>query len=158
MDIALPRDIEPTSKEIDNVFYNDIDSLSIIVDQNMNKRKQEIPNVEQIIVQEMINFYGWYNTLDVVPTIKLMREFVEEIGEDELDKLKHKIGEDDFQKVEDMTRRLLGRIMHNPTMALREVAETGTNVDEVAKHSFMVKKLFNLNGFKEDEKSKEKKS
>ncbi len=158
MDIALPRDIDPGAQKIDNVFYNDIDSLSVIVDQNMKKRKEEIPNVDKIIVEEMINFYSWYNTLDVVPTIKSMREFFEIIGTDELEKIKNKINDEDFEKVEDMIRRLLGRIMHNPTMALREVAEKGTNTDEVAKHSLMVKKLFNLNGFSPSKENAENKN
>ena len=39
MDIAIPRDIDHTVKNIDNVFYNDIDSLNVIVDQNLKKRK-----------------------------------------------------------------------------------------------------------------------
>jgi glutamyl-tRNA reductase len=146
MDIALPRDIDPGSKELDNVFYNDIDSLSKIVDQNTNKRKLEIPRVEKILIEEMVNFYGWYNTLNVVPTIKAVREFFEEIRNDELEKIKHKISKNDYEKIEDMTRRLLGRLLHNPTMRLREIAETGTNSDEIAIKSMLVKDLFNLNG------------
>ncbi|MEJ2194406.1 MAG: hypothetical protein P8X73_06035, partial [Ignavibacteriaceae bacterium] len=43
MDIAVPRDIDPESKEIDYVFYHDIDSLNIIVEQNVAKRRDEIP-------------------------------------------------------------------------------------------------------------------
>ena len=154
MDIALPRDIDPDTRELDNVFYNDIDSLSVIVDQNLSKRKDEVPKVEKILIEEMIGFFSWYNTLNVVPTIKAMRDFFEDIRHDELEKIKHKIAPDDYDKIEDMTRRLLGRLLHNPTMKLREVAETGTNTDEIAVKSMMVKDLFNLNG-EHSEKEKE---
>ncbi|MBU0558794.1 MAG: glutamyl-tRNA reductase [Bacteroidota bacterium] len=146
MDIAVPRDIDPASRELENVFYNDIDSLNIIVSQNLKKREEEIPLVQNIIMDEMINFFSWFNTLDVVPAIKIVREFFEEMGSDELSKIKNKISEDDYLKVEDMTRRLIGRLLHNPIVKLRELAETGTNLQEAASHSLMIKTLFNLNG------------
>ena len=83
MDIAIPRDVDPSVRKIDNVFYNDIDSLNVIVEQNLKKRKQEIPKVQKIIEEEIENFNNWYNTLGVVPTIKSLRSFFEEIERDE---------------------------------------------------------------------------
>ncbi|NMB83542.1 MAG: glutamyl-tRNA reductase, partial [Ignavibacteria bacterium] len=131
MDIAIPRDIDPEVRNIDNVFYHDMDSLKVIVEQNLQKRKSEIPGVEKIIMEEMVGFFSWYNTLEVVPTIKSLRNFFDEIRSDELEKIKNKISEDDFSKIEDMTRRLIGRILHNPTVKLRELAENGNNIQQV---------------------------
>ena len=145
MDIAIPRDIDPAAREIDNVFYNDIDSLKTIVDQNMQKRKDEIPAVEKIIMDEMIGFFSWYNALEVVPTIKSVREFFEEIRTDELEKIRNKVTEEDYQKMEDMTRRLIGRLLHNPTIKLRELAESGENIQDVSSHAMILKELFGLN-------------
>lgn len=150
MDIALPRDINPKVAEIDNVFYHDIDSLNIIVNQNLLKRQREIPKVEKIILDEMVAFFNWYNTLEIVPVIKSLRDFFESIRADELDKIKHKLSNENFSKVEDMTRRLLGRLLHNPTINLRHLAETGDNPNEVARISAVVKELFGL-----DENSKQ---
>ncbi|MFA5805621.1 MAG: glutamyl-tRNA reductase [Melioribacteraceae bacterium] len=144
MDIAVPRDIDPDVKNIDNVFYHDMDSLKIIVDQNLQKRKDQIPFVQKIIMEEMIGFFGWFNTLDVVPTIRTMRSFFEEIRNDELEKIKNKVSDEDFIKIEDMTRRMIGRILHNPTVKLREFAETGANIKEVAANTMILKDLFNL--------------
>jgi glutamyl-tRNA reductase len=144
MDIAIPRDIDPDVRKVDNVFYNDMDSLKIIVDQNLQKRRNEIPNVENIIMEEMIGFFGWYNTLEVVPTIKTLRNFFDQIRSDELDKLKNKVSEEDFCKIEDMTRRLIGRLLHNPTVKLRELAEAGNNIQKVTTNSIILKELFNL--------------
>ena len=56
MDIAVPRDIDPESKKLDYVFYHDLDSLNVIVEQNLIKRKAEIPKVEKIIEEELNNF------------------------------------------------------------------------------------------------------
>lgn len=150
VDIAMPRDIDPEVKIIDNVFYNDIDSLKIIVDQNLQKRINQIPAVENIIMEEMIGFIGWYNALEVIPTIKSVRDFFESIRTDELEKIKHKVSDEDYNKLEDMTRRMIGRILHNPTIKLRSLAESGINYQETANYSFILKELFDI-----DQKEKE---
>ncbi|MCL4279992.1 MAG: glutamyl-tRNA reductase, partial [Ignavibacteriaceae bacterium] len=90
MDIAVPRDIDPATKEIDYVFYHDLDSLNIIVDQNLAKRKSEIPKVEKIIEEELDTFWEWYNSLQAAPAIKDLRDFFEEIRNDEVEKNKNK--------------------------------------------------------------------
>ncbi|MEW6195283.1 MAG: glutamyl-tRNA reductase [Bacteroidota bacterium] len=144
MDIAVPRDFDPEVKKLDNVFYHDMDSLKIIVDQNIQKRKAEIPKVGEIILEELVNFFSWYNTLDVVPTIKSIREFFDEIRNDELEKIKHKIKEEDFTKIEDMTRRMMGRLLHNPTVKLRELAESGNNIQDITTNTIILKELFGL--------------
>ncbi|MBI1937903.1 MAG: glutamyl-tRNA reductase [Ignavibacteriales bacterium] len=144
MDIAVPRDVEPEVKKIDNVFYHDMDSLKIIVDQNLLKRRNEIPIVEKIIMEEMVSFFGWYNALEVVPTIKSLREFFDEIRSDELEKIRNKISDDDYAKIEDMTRRMIGRILHNPTVKLREVAESGANLQKLTSNTILLKELFAL--------------
>lgn len=144
MDIALPRDVDSLVGKLDNVFYNDIDSLKVIVDQNMRKRKEEVPKVEKIIMEELTNLFSWYNTLDVVPTIKTVREFFDEIRNDELEKIKHKVSKEDYEKLEDMTRRMMGRILHNPTIKLRELAEDGIHSQQAATHALILKELFDL--------------
>jgi glutamyl-tRNA reductase len=144
MDIAIPRDIDPKVKNIDNVFYNDMDSLNIIVNQNLQKRKQEIPKIEKIISEEIDGYYTWYNTLGVVPAIKSLRSFFENIENDELNKIKNKVSDEDYIKLEDMSKRLIGRILHNPTVKLRELAESGDNLDKANELTSVIKYLFDL--------------
>jgi len=144
MDIAVPRDIDPKVKELDNVYLHDMDSLKIIIDQNMQKRREQIPYVEKLILEEMVNFFGWYNALNIVPTIKSMKSFFENIRIDELEKIRNKIKEEDFLKIEDMTKRMMGRLLHNPIIKLREFAESGINSEETMTNTFILKELFNL--------------
>jgi glutamyl-tRNA reductase len=153
MDIAIPRDVDPKVKKIDNVFYNDIDSLNIIVDQNLQKRKHEIPKVEKIIEEEINGFYSWYNTLGIVPTIKSLRSFFEEIEIDELNKIKNKVTEEDYIKLEEMAKRLIGRILHNPTVKLRELAESGEESDKAEEHTSAIKFLFDLDNVSKNGKN-----
>jgi len=144
MDIAVPRDIDPKVKELDNVYLYDMDSLKIIIDQNVQKRRDQIPQVEKLILEEMVNFFSWYNALDIIPTIKSMKSFFENIRLDELEKIRNKINEEDFLKIEDMSRRMMGRLLHNPIVKLRQFAESGINSNETMSNTIILKELFNL--------------
>ncbi len=145
MDIAIPRDINPLTSNLDNVFYNDIDSLKMVVDHNIKRRENEIPVIENMIMEEMVEFFSWYNSLDVIPAIKNLRGFFESIKEDELNKIKNKVSEEDYIRIEEMTKRLIGRLLHNPTAKLRQLAENGNNYEQTAHSIMLIKEIFNLN-------------
>ncbi len=153
MDIALPRDVDPKVAQLEEVFYQDIDSLNIIVDQNIERRKAEIPKVKEIIATELRAFYEWFNTLDVLPTVKKLRAFFEEIRQDEMEKIKYKLNEREFEKVNEMTRRLLGRILHNPTVNLKSLSNL--NEEEKAIYCEVIKELFNIDNENDTENKSE---
>ncbi|MFH0736571.1 MAG: glutamyl-tRNA reductase [bacterium] len=144
MDIAIPRDIDSKCSKLDNVFYNDIDSLKTIVDKNLKKRENEIPVIQNMIKEEMVNYYSWFNSLNVIPAIKNLRNFFEEIRTDEVEKIKNKVSDEDYIKIEEMTKRLIGRLLHNPTIKLRQLAEKGNNYEETASSILLLKDVFNL--------------
>ena len=129
MDIAVPRDIDPESKEIDYVFYHDIDSLNIIVEQNLSKRKVEIPKVQKIIDEELDSFFEWYNSLQSAPTIKTLRDHFETIRTEEVEKNINKFSSEDREKLEIVTKRIINKILHHPTIELRKVNESGTGAE-----------------------------
>ncbi len=148
MDIAVPRDIDPRVKTLENVFYHDIDSLKIIVDQNMKKRQSEIPKVKEIIMEELVAFFGWYNSLEVAPTITSLRRHFENIRAEEVDKMKNKIAAEDVEKVDIITKRIINKILHQPTVELKKLTENSTDTQETIVIISAIKNLFGLNGSK----------
>ncbi len=150
MDIAIPRDIDPETKNIDYVFYNDIDSLNIIVQQNLTKRKEEIPKVEKIIEEELNSFLSWFNSLEVAPTIKNLRDYFEAIRLEEVEKNKNRFSSEDQEKLEIITKRIINKILHHPTVELKKYTESGANSDEAAQKVSIVRELFGM--IKDDEK------
>ena len=144
MDIAVPRDIDPATKEIEYVFYHDIDSLNIIVEQNITKRKEEIPKVKKIIEEELDSFFEWYNSLQSAPTIKSIRDHFDEIRAEEVEKNINKFSSEDREKLEIVTKRIINKILHHPTIELRKVNETGTGAEEIATKMGIIKSLFGL--------------
>lgn len=145
MDIAVPRDIDPESKKIDYVFYHDIDSLNIIVEQNLSKRKNEIPKVEKIIQDELDNFFEWYNSLEAAPTIKTLRDLFESVRAEEVEKNINKFSEDDKEKLEIITKRIINKILHHPTIELRKMSESDLRIEDTAAKIAIIRDLFGLN-------------
>lgn len=73
IDIAVPRDINPSVAENENVILNNIDDLNQIVDKNFEVRSRELPRVKKIIMHEMGDFLMWYYSLPLLPDFQGMR-------------------------------------------------------------------------------------
>lgn len=151
MDIAIPRDIDPETKKIDYVFYHDLDSLNIIVEQNLSKRKSEIPRVERIIEEELDNFWEWYNSLQAAPAIKDLRDFFEEIRIEEVEKNKNKFANEDKEKLDIVTKRIINKILHHPTIELRKTGESSGSSDTATKIG-IIRDLFGIGSQKKSGK------
>jgi glutamyl-tRNA reductase len=125
IDIGVPRNVDPASRKIDNVFLYDIDSLSAIVDRNVERRAAEIPKVTAIIREEMVEFFRWHNSLQVGPTIHDLREALEGIRREEVEKNINRFAAQDRELVELLTKRIVNKILHQPMTALKEGAGNG---------------------------------
>jgi len=152
MDIAVPRDIDPETKKIDYVFYHDIDSLNIIVEQNLSRRKADIPKVEKIVGDELNNLFEWYNSLQAGPTIKSLRDMFEEIRAEEVDKNINRFSSDDKEKLEIVTKRIINKILHQPTTLLRKIGENNLGTDDSASKIGIIRELFGINKKNDNEK------
>lgn len=152
MDIAIPRDIDPESQKIDYVFYHDIDSLNIIVEQNLSKRKTEIPKVEKIIQEELDNFFDWYNSLEAAPTIKTLRDYFESVRAEEVERNINKFSEDDKEKLDIVTKRIINKILHHPTIELRKMSESDLRAEDTAAKISIIRDLFGLNSKNKEDK------
>lgn len=153
MDIAVPRDIDPKVKSIDNVFYNDIDSLNIIVEQNLRKRKEEIPKVQNIIIEELVSFFNWYNSLEIAPMIKTLRDYFESIRLEEVEKNKNRFNPEDVEKLDIITKRIINKILHQPTTQLRKLAENGIGNDDSVQKVSLIKEIFGLDNYSSNQKN-----
>jgi glutamyl-tRNA reductase len=145
IDIGVPRNVEPTVRKIANVFLNDIDSLNLIVEKNMGMRRSEIPAVRRVVDEELNDFIKWHNSLEVGPTIKKLRDKVEQIRIEEIARHKNRMSETDVEIVEEVTRSLVNKILHEPMTNLKNVDNGISLVDRVR----LLKTLF---GLEEDEK------
>src|SRR5690606_29826964 len=122
------RDVEPEVAEVDNVFLYDIDDLTQIVDDNLERRREEIPVAERIVAEAINEFWSWYASRDVVPVIRELRESAEALRRSEVEKALRRLSHlapDDQALVDQLTRQILNKILHRPTVRLREAASRG---------------------------------
>lgn len=127
IDIAVPRDVDPDVTEISNVYLHDIDDLQSQAEDNVRERASEIPHVEAIVESEMADFLDWLASLDVVSTITDLRQQIEILRQRELERLFNRMDLDEHERelVAAMTHRLVNKILHEPTLRLKQEAANG---------------------------------
>jgi glutamyl-tRNA reductase len=128
IDIALPRDVEPSVGDEPNVFLYNIDDLQQIVGDNLERRRSELPHAESIIATGVEEYWGWYSALAVTPTIRDLRERTERLRTEETERLFRRLSHlapEDQQAIDSLTRSLLNKLLHTPTVRLREAAGNG---------------------------------
>src|SRR6185503_20958359 len=69
IDIAVPRDIDPSVRSLDGVHLRDIDDLQRMVERNLSGREADARRAEALLERELERFQRWLGTLDAVPTI-----------------------------------------------------------------------------------------
>ncbi len=126
IDIAVPRNIDPAIASLSNVFLKDIDDLHTIVDRNSERRKQEIPKAEAIIEDELARFLETLSRLEAGPTIKALRDKFEAVRMEELSRNREKLDDRSFALMEEMSRRMMNRLLHEPVGARKDIKD-GTN-------------------------------
>ncbi|MDO9556394.1 MAG: glutamyl-tRNA reductase [Coriobacteriia bacterium] len=141
IDIAVPRDIEPTVNELGNVFLYDIDDLNGVVESNLDERMREARRAEVIIDEEIASFLDWLESLEVVPTIAAIRGKAEVIRSAELEKALKRLGglsDKERQTVEALSCAIVSKMLHGPTARLKQAAGTkdGFTVVETARHLY----------------------
>ncbi|MBN2061519.1 MAG: glutamyl-tRNA reductase [Deltaproteobacteria bacterium] len=125
VDIAVPRDVEPRVNGLGNVYVYDIDDLKGVVEENAVQRQREAVRAERIITEEVLKFEKWMKTLDVVPTIKSLKEKVEGIRKAEISKSMHGLGDlspSQVQALENLTLSLANKIINDPILTLKRKA------------------------------------
>jgi glutamyl-tRNA reductase len=125
VDIALPRDVEPSVGEIENVFLYNLDDLQQVVDSTIERRRGEVPVAEGIVQDAVSDFWQWYRGLDVVPIIRELREHAETIRQAEVERALRNmksLSPEDAAAVEALTKNILNKVLHRPTVRLKEAA------------------------------------
>jgi len=119
IDIGVPRNIDPESNKIENIFLHDIDALQRIVDKNLEKRTSELPKVEKIIAEELERFLQWQRSLEVNPTIGRLQSMAEEIRQQEVRKHQNRFRPEERENLDILTKRIVNKILHGPISNLR---------------------------------------
>jgi glutamyl-tRNA reductase len=149
VDIAVPRDVEPTVGEVDGVYVYNIDDLQAVVDAGVEDRQSQIADVDRIIAEHVDEFVQWRDARSVGPLLKSLRDRLSQLTAAEIEWAKPKLSGDpqrDAEVFEQLTHRVIGKLMHGPSRVLNEKVHDG-NVEVYAE---TLRRMFDLPETDED--------
>ena len=153
IDIAVPRDIDPDVGRLDGVTLYDIDGLSATSDAASVGMEPEIAHAENLAADEAAKFMEWWQSLDTISAVAKIREYAEEVRRAEVEKTisrlrhRHAAGldlsedadlDDLAAHLDAMTTALVKKLMHHPTMYLKE--------DNDPARQAVIREMFRMDG------------
>ena len=127
VDVAMPRDIDPAVAELDGVTLLDLDDLRAFVEAGLDERRKEVTRVRAIVADEVARYLETAAERQVAPTIAALRDQAEQLRVGELERYRSRLeGLDPRQReaVEAVTHGILGKLLHSPTVRLKEASGT----------------------------------
>lgn len=141
LDLSVPRNIQPEVSDLPCVTLYTIDDLKSVVADNIARRERELPQAERVIDEVLDKFNLWLRTLAVAPTIRQLRRSLDDIKHQEIQKVQNSYSPETLEVINQVSDRLIRRLLKDPISALKAHAESG---DEVSEFVLAVRALYDL--------------
>ncbi len=124
LDMAVPRDIEPEVAHLEDVYLYNIDHLQDIVQENLKSRLDAAQQAEAMIDLHARYYMRQLEAKDVDQTICAYRERLETVRDRELEKALAALNQGEKPEIvlKQMARLLTNKMLHTPSVQLREAA------------------------------------
>ena len=126
IDLAVPRDLDPETREIEGVSLYDVDEVQAIVDQNASGRAAEARRASGILDSELARFERWLGAQEVMPTVAALRERADAIVSQVIAENATRwesLSPTDRERVEQLARAIASRLLHEPTVRIKGLAD-----------------------------------
>ena len=143
VDIAVPRDVEPSVHDLEGVYLYDVDDLQGLVDAGLEERRHAAEEARRMIDVEVAGFDRWRQSVDLGPTIAALSEHLHHVGHDELERYGRRLSGLTVEQraaVVELTRSLVQKILHTPIVSLKSAAERG----EAESRAALYREIFGL--------------
>jgi glutamyl-tRNA reductase len=148
-DISVPRNVDTDVNELAHVQAFNVDDLKAVVAQNQESRRQMAMEAEALLEEEVEAFQVWLRSLDTIPVISSLRDKIETIRAQELEKALSRLGSEFAEKhqevIEALTRGIVNKILHDPMVQLRAQQD----IEARRKAMQTLQMLFNLEALHE---------
>jgi glutamyl-tRNA reductase len=127
VDLAVPRDIDPGVGHIEGITLFDIVDVQRFADAAMAERRREVDCVRAIVDEEVERYAATAAAREVAPLVSDLRGLAEDVRRAELRKYRSRLGmldERQREAVEGLTRAIVNKLLHSPTVRLKEAAGT----------------------------------
>jgi glutamyl-tRNA reductase len=143
IDIAVPRDVDPSVRDREGVFLYDMDDLRSVAEANLRERRKQATAAEALVEREAREYLDWQRSLDVVPLLVELRRRGEEVRAAEIAKVRSRLGTltpEQEEALHAATTAIVNKLLHPPTVQLKEVSRNG----HASEHLGLIRKLLGL--------------
>ena len=145
IDIGVPRNIAADVESLSAIESYDVDDLQEVVSRNQETRQQIAREAEALLKEEGRLFLEWWDSLEAVPTINMLRASLEAIRSEELIKALSRMGPDfsarERKVVEALSKGIINKILHTPVTQLRAPQSRSDRQESLQ----IIERLFDLN-------------
>ncbi len=130
VDLAVPRDIDPAVADLEDVYLFSIDDLQQLVDENRQQREVAAGDAKVVISEEVARFLQDARAKEAGPAIRALRQQADAIRRQTLEQAQRMLsaGKSTDEAMEFLANTLTNRLLHTPTQALRQAAESAETV------------------------------
>ena len=137
VDLAVPRDIDPAVANLSDIYLFSIDDLQQLIDENRQRRELAAGDARTLLEQEVARFLADARAHDAAPAIRLLRESADAIRQQTVDQAKRMLaaGKSSNEVIDFLANTLTNRLLHTPTQALRQAAESTETAERDLAHA-----------------------
>lgn len=110
LDLSIPKNVNENVQQIEGVTLVHLDQLSKMTDDTLNRRKKQLPKAQGIITEIQREFYEWLGTRQFAPTIKALKNKLEDLKLAEIDNQRKKLTNFNEEQAEIISERLIQKI------------------------------------------------
>ena len=122
VDIAVPRDVDPSARDLPGVTLLDMDDLRAFAEDGLAERRREVTRVQELIAEEVGRHLEATTARQVAPLIASLRDRAEALRIAEVERAAARLGPDERAAVDAATRAALAKLLHEPTVRLKDAA------------------------------------
>jgi glutamyl-tRNA reductase len=127
LDLAVPRDIEPSVADLRDVYLYTVDDLEQVIEENRASRREAAQQAEAIIDLQVAHYLSWWDAQGRQDALRRLRADGESARDETLARASQELqsGGDPEVVLRKLAHQLTNRLLHAPSMALRQAALDG---------------------------------
>jgi len=142
IDLSIPRSIDSSIEEIPGAILFNLDDIQEKTNEALEKRMASVPKVQSIIAEALTEFEDWSKEMVISPTIQKLKNTLEQIRKEEIARFIKNAKPEEAQKLEEMSRSLMQKILKYPVLQLKAACKRG----DAESLSELLNNLFNVEG------------
>jgi glutamyl-tRNA reductase len=140
IDLSIPRSVDPSMEKLPGAIVYNLDDIQEKTNETVERRRAAVPGVQAIINQAMTDFEDWSKEMVISPTIQKLKNSLEQIRKEELARFLKNAKPEEAEKLEEMSRSLMQKILKYPVLQLKAACKRG----DAESLSDLLHDLFNL--------------